>query len=123
MSASTPAPGSAPIKPQPGAGLSKTRLALAFVVAAASDGISIAAELIPPVQLGVDAATVLVLLLILGFRWQLVPALIVEAIPGLALFPTWIAAVIAIIGFLPRQAPSGERVIDVTPTKRDGSQR
>ena len=76
-------------------------MALAFCVAAASDGASILAEAIPPLQMCIDAGTVLALLLILGFHWQLIPALIVEAIPGLAMFPSWMAAVIAIVAITP----------------------
>lgn len=99
--------------------LSKRRLGFAFVIAAISDAASIGTEFGPPLQLGVDVTTALVLLLILGRRWQLLPPLIVEAIPGLALFPTWIAAMIAIVGFLPREQPPAGRVIDLDPPQRD----
>ena len=46
-------------------------------------------------QVGVDLATAALLILILGFRWTLAVPLVVEAIPGLALFPTWTLAVAA----------------------------
>ena len=45
------------------------------------------------VQVGVDLSTALLLILILGFRWTLAVPLVVEAVPGLALFPTWTLAV------------------------------
>jgi hypothetical protein len=82
--------------------LTRKRMALAFFVAAASDAASILAETIPPLQLAIDGMTALVLLLILGFRWQFLPAVVVEAVPGLAIFPTWMAAVIAIAATTPR---------------------
>jgi hypothetical protein len=104
-------------------GLSKQRLGFAFVIAAISDAASVGTQFAPPLQLGVDVTTALLLLLILGRRWQLLPPLIVEAIPGLALFPTWIAAMIAIVGFLPREQPPAGRVIDVTPPRRDEPRR
>ena len=47
------------------------------------------------IQVGVDLVTAVLLILILGFRWTLAIPLIVEAIPGLALFPTWTLAVAA----------------------------
>jgi hypothetical protein len=47
------------------------------------------------IQVGVDLATAALLILILGFRWTLAVPLVVEAIPGLALFPTWTLAVAA----------------------------
>ena len=78
--------------------LTKKRLALAFGVAAISDAISIPSEAILPLEWALDGATAVALLFILGFHWQFVPALIVEAIPGLAVFPSWIAAVFAIVG-------------------------
>ena len=36
-----------------------------------------------------DAAVAVALLVTSGFRWQLVAALAVELVPGIALFPSW----------------------------------
>jgi hypothetical protein len=36
-----------------------------------------------------DAAVAVALVVTLGFRWQLVAALAVELVPGIALFPSW----------------------------------
>jgi hypothetical protein len=33
---------------------------------------------------------------VLGFRWSLLSALFVEAVPGLAMFPTWTLVVAAL---------------------------
>ena len=84
--------------PRADAPLSTKRMALAFLVAALADAISFPADAYPPIEWGVDATTAIALIFILGFHWQFVPALIVEAIPGLMLFPSWVAAVLAIVG-------------------------
>jgi hypothetical protein len=47
-------------------GLSKTRLVLAFLVAATSDILSYSTVFVPPVQWAVDLATALLLFMILG---------------------------------------------------------
>jgi len=80
--------------------LTKRRKALAFAIAALSDAVSFATSFAPPAQLAVDAVTA-VLLWVLGFRWQLLPALVAEAIPVVAAFPTWTLAVGVLIGVTP----------------------
>jgi hypothetical protein len=72
------------------------RFALAFALAAVSDLVSFFVAFIVPVQWGVDLATALLLFLILGRRWAILPGLIFEAIPGLAAFPAWILVVLSI---------------------------
>ena len=79
-----------------GGSLSRLRLGLAFLVAAASDLISYWAVLVPPVQWAVDLITALGLFVILGWRWALLPGLVAEAIPILAVFPFWILVVAAV---------------------------
>ena len=81
--------------------LSKQRKLTALVIAAVSDAISIFAELIPPLEWALDAATAIALFAVLGFRWPLLPALVAEAIPGVAVFPTWVLAVAVIAGLTP----------------------
>jgi hypothetical protein len=71
-------------------------LAVAFAVAALSDVLAVVATLVPPVEWGLDVATALVLFVLLGRRWLLLPALIMEAIPGLWVFPFWVLVVSAI---------------------------
>jgi hypothetical protein len=75
---------------------SKRRLAAAFVVAAASDVISYWTELVPPVQWAVDLVTALLLFVILGWRWAILPGLLAEAIPGVAAFPVWVLVVASV---------------------------
>jgi hypothetical protein len=72
------------------------RLALALGVAGLSDIISFWTEFVPPVQWVVDVSTAFLLFLILGRRWALLPGLIAEAIPGMAIFPVWILVVLSI---------------------------
>ncbi len=71
----------------------KKRLAAAFVVAAISDGLSIWLVIAPPVQWAVDLATAIILFLLLGRKWIILPGLIAEAIPGLNVFPFWLLVV------------------------------
>jgi hypothetical protein len=77
--------------------LSLSRLALVFGVAAASDFLSIWAELVPPVQWVLDVATAGALFMVLGRRWALLPGLVAEAIPGMGVFPIWILVVLSVV--------------------------
>jgi hypothetical protein len=77
-------------------GLSRTRLVLAFLVAAASDLASSGTVFMPPVQWAVDLVTALLLFIILGWQWALLPGFIAEAIPGVAVFPVWTLVVAAV---------------------------
>jgi hypothetical protein len=43
-----------------------------------------------------DAVTAVVLFAVLGFRWPLLSALAIEAVPGLQLFPAWTLVVAAL---------------------------
>jgi hypothetical protein len=72
---------------------SRSRLALALAIAIVSDALAVWVELVPPVQIVLDLATAAALFAVLGFRWALLPPIVIEAIPGLRLFPTWILAV------------------------------
>ena len=65
------------VTPRPAAAEpSKTRLALAFLVAVASDVVSYGMAWLPPVQWSVDLVTALVLFGLLGWRWALLPGLV-----------------------------------------------
>ena len=87
-----PASDSRPTNPPP----SKRRLALALAVAVISDLLSFWLEFVPPVQWTLDVLTAVALFAILGRQWVLLPALVAEAIPGVAMFPVWILVVVAI---------------------------
>ena len=74
----------------------KKRLVAAFVVAAVSDACSAWLEFLPPLQWTLDIVTAGLLFLLLGRQWLILPGLIAEAIPGLALFPFWVLVVASI---------------------------
>ena len=76
---------------------SRKRQAAAFLIAAVSDVISMWTELVPPLQWAVDLGTALLLFLILGRRWAILPGLVAEAIPGMGVFPVWVLVVLSII--------------------------
>jgi hypothetical protein len=79
---------------------SKKRLALAVAIAGISDAIGAFATPLPPVVWVVDLGTALLLFMVLGRRWLLLPGLALEAIPGLGVLPFWLLVVgaIAILG-------------------------
>lgn len=81
------------------------RFATAFAVAALSDFLSAWTEIVLPLQWALDLLTAGLLFLILGRQWLILPGLIAEAIPGIAMFPSWIL-VVASIAFWGAVGPS-----------------
>ncbi len=77
----------------------------ALLTAVLSDALGFGVVLLPPVQWLLDAATAVVLFAVLGFRWPLLSALAVEAVPALQLFPAWTLVVVALAGTENRKAP------------------
>jgi len=79
---------------------SKKRLAVAFVIAGISDIIGVFATLAPPIVWAVDVGTALLLFMVLGWQWLLLPGLALEAIPGVGIVPFWVLVVgaIAVLG-------------------------
>ncbi len=59
----------------------------ALIVAVLSDALGFGVALFPPLQWLLDGVTAVVLFGVLGFRWPLLPALAIEVVPGLQLFP------------------------------------
>jgi hypothetical protein len=78
---------------------SRKRQAVAFLIAAVSDVLSFWMVLALPVQWLIDLGTALLLFLILGRRWAILPGLIAEAIPGMGVFPVWVLVVLSIIAY------------------------
>lgn len=68
----------------------------ALLTAVLSDALGFGVALFPPVQWLLDAITAMVLFAVLGFRWPLLPALAVEVVPALQLFPVWTLTVVAL---------------------------
>jgi hypothetical protein len=85
------------ITPSPLKRHSRAKMAIAFGVAAVSDFLAMVTVIAPPLQIALDLATALILFLILGRRWALLPGLIAEAIPGMGVFPVWVLVVLSII--------------------------
>ena len=75
---------------------SRAKMAIAFGVAAVSDVLSIWLTFAPPFQWTLDLVTAVILFLILGRRWALLPGLVAEAIPGMGIFPVWVLVVLSI---------------------------
>jgi len=76
---------------------SRAKMALAFGVAGVSDVLSIWLTFAPPFQWALDLATAFILFLIFGRRWALLPGLVMEAIPGMGVFPWWVLVALSII--------------------------
>jgi hypothetical protein len=76
---------------------SNKQLVLAFGIAGISDVIGAFATPLPPIGWGVDFVTALLLFLVLGRQWLLLPGLASKAIPGLGVLPFWLLVVGAII--------------------------
>jgi len=76
------------------------RLAFAFAIAGISDAIGAFATPVPPLVWMVDFVTALLLFLVMGRQWLLLPGLALEAIPGLGVLPLWLLVVgaIAVLG-------------------------
>jgi hypothetical protein len=92
----TPIPHGEGPQPLPRPRFSGKTLALAFTMAALADALSAFLTLTPPVQWAVDLVTAVLLFIVLGRQWILLPGLIMEAIPGLYVFPFWVLAVGAV---------------------------
>jgi hypothetical protein len=79
---------------------SKKQLVLAFVIAGISDVIGAFATLAPPIGWALDILTAVLLFVVLGWQWLLLPGLALEAIPGAGIVPFWLLVVgaIAVLG-------------------------
>ena len=84
----------------------------ALLVAVLSDALGFGVALIPPVQWLLDAVTAVVLFVVLGFRWSLLAALAIEAVPGLQLFPAWTLVVAALASMETRKQPEGAAAVE-----------
>ena len=52
-----------------------------------------------------DVVVAVALLAVLGFRWRLAGALVLELVPGATLFPTWTAVVMSLPAHAPAELP------------------
>lgn len=81
---------------QPRPRFSTKTLAMAFAVAVLSDVLSKFFVFAPPLQWATDLVTAILLFLVLGWQWMLLPGLILEAIPGINIMPFWVLVVAAV---------------------------
>ena len=79
---------------------SKRQLVFAFGIAGISDVVGAFTTPLPPIAWVVDFVTALLLFLVLGRQWLLLPGLALEAIPGLGVLPFWLLVVGAIWALL-----------------------
>lgn len=87
---------------------------IAWLVALGADALQLAVTplfvegALSPADAMLDAVVAVVLVRLLGWHWAFLPTLMIEALPGADLFPTWTAAVF----FVTRQMHhSGEPII------------
>jgi hypothetical protein len=87
---------------------------MAWLIAIAADAVQWAVMplfvegALSPADAVLDALVAVVLVRLLGWHWAFLPTLMIEALPGADLFPTWTAAVF----FVTRQSHNpGEPVI------------
>src|SRR3974390_720392 len=87
---------------------------LAWLVALGADALQLAVlplfveGALSPADAVLDAVVAVTLVRLLGWHWAFLPTLLIEAMPGADLFPTWTAAVF----FVTRQMHnSGEPII------------
>jgi hypothetical protein len=78
--------------------VSALRIGLAMLVAVGAD--TVLAPIGEIIAIVADIAVAVVLALILGWSWPLAAALVLECIPGVGMFPSWVLAVtgIALVG-------------------------
>jgi hypothetical protein len=76
--------------------LTLSRWRWALLIATLSDGVGFGLTMVPPIRWLLDAITAVVLFAVLGFRWPLLSALAIEAVPALQVFPAWILVVVAL---------------------------
>ena len=88
----------------------------ALMTAVLSDVLAFGVVLFPPGQWLLDAVTAVVLFTVLGFRWPLLTALAVEAVPALQVFPAWTLVVAALASTDTRRSAPGKA--EVAPGDR-----
>jgi hypothetical protein len=88
----------------------------ALLTAVLSDALGFGVVLFPPIQWLLDAVTAIVVLAVLGFRWPLLAALAVEAVPGLQVFPAWTLMVLAMAAAETQGLADDKRALEQRPS-------
>lgn len=86
----------------------------ALVTAMLSDALGFGVALFPPVQWALDAVTAAALFALLGFRWLLLPALAIELIPAVQLFPAWTLFVAAMASTETRKSSQDTGTVELS---------
>lgn len=102
--------------------IQRLAVVVALAIAAASDIFSLLFAFAYPVAIAVDVLTAILLFAVLGRRWLLAPALLAEAIPGLAVFPFWFLAVMSIVMLPPPTSAGKTRIAREEPPDQKYSQ-
>jgi len=84
----------------------------ALLIAALSDALGFGLVMWPPLRWLLDGVTALVLFAVLGLRWPLFFALVIEAVPVLQVFPAWILVVVALASTEAQQLPPGTGAVE-----------
>jgi hypothetical protein len=98
---------------------------LAWLVAIGADALQLlvtplfAEGALSPVDAVLDALVAVVLVRLLGWHWAFLPTLMIEALPGADLFPTWTAAVF----FVTRQMHNPAEPVVLPPESPIGRSR
>ena len=71
---------------------------LALGIAMISDFLSFGFIWAIPIEWLIEVITVIIFLVILGFKWPLFIALVIETIPAIQIFPSWTLAILALAG-------------------------
>jgi len=71
---------------------------IAFFFAVAADIIFAIPSPLEGIEMAMDGVVGLILCFVLGFNWLVLPAVLLEAVPGLDVFPFWSLAVLSIAG-------------------------
>lgn len=101
--------------------LSRTRIALALLVALAADGLQIPTLAAPPFTEIIDVIAALLTVWLLGFHVLLLPTFIVEFFPVVGMLPTWTGCVTAVIA-LRKRSERTPPAITVPPVVEEGKQ-
>src|SRR5712671_8196827 len=101
----------------------RTRFRAAMILAMAADALQIfvfplfAEGALSPADDVLDLAVAAVLVKLLGWHWEFLPAFAAELVPGLDLVPFWTLAVVNVYR-KSKRVDDAERVIDVEPLER-----
>ena len=95
----------------------------ALLIAGASDAVGFGLALFPPGQWLVDAATAAALFAVLGFRWTLLTALAIEAVPVIQIFPAWTLAVLALAALDSEKPAEGRPASETAPVRPSRTRR